>query len=78
LWKEGDHKNRVLSEVRVATDGSELKDEGVIEQVTTREGQDGGFARNASDEQQKTSRSQQQSSSEVGGFNPFLKSPKFN
>ncbi|TVU06620.1 hypothetical protein EJB05_49844 [Eragrostis curvula] len=62
--KVGEHKNRVLSEVSTAADVSGLKDVGVIEQVTAREGQDGSSARSASDEQEKTAGSHQQSSSE--------------
>ncbi|KAK3123195.1 hypothetical protein QOZ80_8AG0625950 [Eleusine coracana subsp. coracana] len=63
LSKGGEHKNRVLSEVKGAADVSELKDGGVIKQVTTG-GKDGGSARSASDGREKTSGSRQQSSSE--------------
>ncbi|KAL6593308.1 hypothetical protein ACP70R_049061 [Stipagrostis hirtigluma subsp. patula] len=59
LKKAGEHKNRVLSEVRVTADGTGSGDEELIEQVTRKEGQDG-----ASDEQDKTTGSQGQSSSE--------------
>jgi len=53
----------VLSEVTAAADGIE-----VIEQVTRREAQDGGLVSAVSEEQVKTTGSQQQSSSEVGSF----------
>ncbi|CAN6331452.1 unnamed protein product [Urochloa humidicola] len=56
--KVGEHKSRVLSEVTAAADGTE-----VIEQVTRREAQDGGWASAVSDEQEKTTGSQQQLSS---------------
>ncbi|GJN12799.1 hypothetical protein PR202_ga31112 [Eleusine coracana subsp. coracana] len=69
LSKGGEHKNRVLSEVKGAADVSELKDGGVIKQVTTG-GKDGGSARSASDGREKTSGSRQQSSSEVGDLYP--------
>jgi alpha-1,4-galacturonosyltransferase len=53
----------VLSEVTAAADGTE-----VIEQVTRREAQDGGLVSAVSEEHEKTTGSQQQSSSEVGRF----------
>ena len=61
--KAGEHKSRVLSEVTAAADGME-----VIGQVTRREAQDGGLVSAVSEEQVKTTGSQQQSSSEVGSF----------
>lgn len=67
LTKTGEHKNRVLSEVRAAADGSGLKDGGVIKQVTT-EGEHGSSARSVSAEGEKTSGSHQKSSSEVGNL----------
>ncbi|CAD6265598.1 unnamed protein product [Miscanthus lutarioriparius] len=66
LTKVGEHKSRVLSEVTVAADGTTLKADEVIKQVTTLEGQDGGLVKGAgiSDEQEKNMGSQQHSSSE--------------
>ncbi|CAD6244898.1 unnamed protein product [Miscanthus lutarioriparius] len=66
LTKVGEHKSRVLSEVTVAADGTALKANEVIKQVTTLEAQDGGLVKGAgvSDEQEKNIGSQQQSSSE--------------
>jgi len=61
--KAGEHKSRVLSEVTAAADGIE-----VLEQVPRREAQDGGLVSTDSEEQEKTTGSQQQSSSEVGSF----------
>ena len=68
LTKVGEHKSRVLSEVTVAADGTALKANEVIKQLTTLEAQDGGLVKGAgvSDEQEKNIGSQQQSSSEVG------------
>lgn len=70
LTKVGEHKSRMLSEVTVAADGTTLKADEVIEQVTTLEPQDGSLVKGAgiSDEQEKNIGSQQQSSSEVGIF----------
>ena len=53
----------MLSEVTAAADGIE-----VLEQVPRREAQDGGLVSTDSEEQEKTTGSQQQSSSEVGSF----------
>ena len=63
LRKAGEHKSCVLSEVTAAADGIE-----VLEQVPRREAQDGGLVSTDSEEQEKTTGSQQQSSSEVGSF----------
>ena len=58
----------MLSEVTVAADGTALKANEVIKQLTTLEAQDGGLVKGAgvSDEQETNIGSQQQSSSEVG------------
>jgi len=63
LRKAGEHKSCVLSEVTAAADGIE-----VLEQVPRREAQDGGLVSTDSEEQEKTTGSQQQSSSEIGSF----------
>lgn len=74
LTKVGDHKSRVLSEVKVAADGTRLKADEVIEQVTMLEAQDESLVKGTgvSDEQEKNIGSQHQSSSEVGIFQIFL------
>lgn len=59
--KDEEHKNRVLSEA-TAADGAGSKKEGLIEQVTSLEGQDAGSTRGSLDEQEKATGSQQQSS----------------
>ncbi|WVZ79471.1 hypothetical protein U9M48_027045 [Paspalum notatum var. saurae] len=65
LRKAQEHRSRVLAEVTLAADGTTLKDDEVIEQVTTREAHDGGLEKGVamSDDEEKTTRSQQQSSS---------------
>ncbi|EES13695.1 hypothetical protein BDA96_07G112100 [Sorghum bicolor] len=75
LTKVGEHKSRMLSEVTVAADGTTLKADEVIEQVTTLEPQDGSLVKGAgiSDEQEKNIGSQQQSSSEESSQDTMLK-----
>jgi alpha-1,4-galacturonosyltransferase len=63
LRKAGEHKSRVLSEVTVAADGTEK-----IELVTRREAHHGGSVSADLDENKKTIRSEEQSSSKVSGF----------
>ncbi|KAG8047033.1 hypothetical protein GUJ93_ZPchr0008g13462 [Zizania palustris] len=67
LRKAGEHKNRVLSEV-TAADGARSKGEGLIEQVTSQEGQDDGSGRGSSHQQETTTASQQKSVSEAGSL----------
>lgn len=65
LKKARERKSRMLSEVTVAADGMALKDDEVIEQVTTRDAHDGGLVKGVgvSYEQETTTGSQKQSSS---------------
>ncbi|KAJ1259829.1 hypothetical protein BS78_10G185900 [Paspalum vaginatum] len=63
LRKAREHKSRVLAEVTVAADGTALKDDEVIEQVTKREAHDDGLEKGVGiSDEEKTTRSQQQSS----------------
>lgn len=64
LRKAGEHKNRVLSEA-TAADSARSEDDDLIEQVTSKEGEDDGLATVSVDQQQITTASQQRSASEV-------------
>lgn len=59
--------NRALSEV-TAADGAGSKEDGLIDQVTRQEGQDGSLVRSSIDQQEKATGSQQQSSSEASSL----------
>ncbi|KQJ96035.1 probable galacturonosyltransferase 4 isoform X1 [Brachypodium distachyon] len=59
--------NRALSEV-TAADGAGSKEDGLIDQVTRQEGQDGSLVSSSIDQQEKATGSQQQSSSEASSL----------
>uniref|UniRef100_A0A0E0LTT7 Hexosyltransferase n=1 Tax=Oryza punctata TaxID=4537 RepID=A0A0E0LTT7_ORYPU len=67
LRKAEEHKNRVLSEA-TAADSARSKDEDLIEQVTSKEGEDDDLATVSVDQQQTTTASQQKSASEVSSL----------
>uniref|UniRef100_A0A0D9X6Q2 Hexosyltransferase n=1 Tax=Leersia perrieri TaxID=77586 RepID=A0A0D9X6Q2_9ORYZ len=75
--KAGEHKNRVLSEA-TAADGVRSKDEGLIDQVTIREGHDDGSMRGSFDQQETTMASQQKSTSEVNSLETVAEQTSVN
>ncbi|KAL5230693.1 hypothetical protein ABZP36_029469 [Zizania latifolia] len=77
LRKAGEHMNRVLSEV-TAADAARSKDEGLIEQVTSQEGQDDGSERGSFDQQETAAATQQKSVSEVSSLETVPKQTSAN